>query len=63
MYDLIDNDAIKMDNLKYVVIDSSKRDSKEKSIWDLPECRASLFKLLGDSRLRATLDDVKFVLF
>lgn len=50
--DLVQADALRVENLEYVVLDSSHRDAKEKTIWDIKESRDSIFNLFHLPRIR-----------
>lgn len=57
-------DALSLANLEFLIIDM-KKDSKKRSILDVPESRISLFKLLASEKVNNRLTEcrLKLVLY
>lgn len=58
-------DALHLTHLSHLILDASHLDSKKRSLVDLPEARADLFKLLGTKAVMDRLREgkMKIVVF
>ena len=58
-------DALHLTHLSHLILDVSHLDSKKRSLVDLPEARADLFKLLGTKAVMDRLREgkMKIVVF
>lgn len=58
MLDLLLKDALKVDNLRQIVIDASYQDQKKRSILDYKEIFIPLARILGHEDVKARLDSL-----
>ncbi|KAG5437664.1 hypothetical protein PCANB_000701 [Pneumocystis canis] len=63
--DLIDNEALKVNFLKWIILDTTFADVKKRRFWDMPECWKSLIKLITKDPLKTRLKEgnVKIVYY
>ncbi|CCJ30865.1 unnamed protein product [Pneumocystis jirovecii] len=59
IFDLVDNEALKVDFLKWIVLDTTYIDVKKRRFWDMPECWKMLIKLITNDPLKAMLKEGK----
>ena len=57
--------ALKLEKLRYLIIDANYMDGKKRTIFDIPETVRDLFGILGESevRKRITKDTLKIVFY
>ncbi|GAA6060132.1 hypothetical protein JCM10212_001429 [Sporobolomyces blumeae] len=62
---LNETDSLKLTHLSHLILDTSHLDAKNRSLFDLPDARGDLFKLLGCSKVMERLREgkMKVVLF
>ncbi|KAG5513339.1 hypothetical protein PMAC_001402 [Pneumocystis sp. 'macacae'] len=65
IFDLVDSEALKVDFLKWIVLDTTYVDVKKRRFWDMPECWKTLIKLITSDPLKTRLKEgnVKIVYY